>query len=173
MTAEEFTAMEDDGNRYELVRGELIEMSRPSGEHGQIQFQIAWLLKNLVTPNKLGWVGGESGIVTERDPDTVRGPDVYFYSIARLAKPPKGFIELPPDLVVEVISPSDTRPAMRKKVREYIAGGVRLVWVVDPETRTVSAYAGSMRGTEYDEADTLDGGDVLPEFHCKVADFFE
>jgi len=173
MTAEEFASKEDDGNLYELVRGELIDMSRPNGDHSQIQFQIAWLLKNLVTPNKLGWVGGEAGVVTERDPDTVRGPDVYFYRIERLARPPKSFIELAPDIAVEVISPSDTRPAMRRKVREYIASGVRLVWVVDPETKTVMVYSGSMQGVEHDEADTLDGGEVLPGFTCKVADLFE
>ena len=173
ITAMEFAAMEDDGNLYELVRGELFEMSLPNGEHCQIQFQIAWLLKNLVTPNKLGWVGGEAGIITERDPDTVRGPDVYFYSITRLAKPPKSFIEVPPDIAVEVLSPSDTKPSVRRKVREYLDAGVRLVWVVDPEDKTVMVYSGSMRGVEYDEADTLDGGNVLPGFTCKVADFFE
>jgi len=62
---------------------------------------------------------------------------------------------------------------MRRKVREYIASGVRLVWVVDPETKTVMVYSGSMQGVEHDETDTLDGGDVLPGFTCKVADLFE
>ena len=71
-----------------------------------------------------------------------------------------------------MLSPDDRRAAVRDKIREYVTAGVRLVWLVDPETRTVLVYRGSLRGTEYDEADTLDGGDVLPEFTCQVADLF-
>ena len=95
-----------------------------------------------------------------------------FWSIERQPTRPKGYLEIPPDIAVEVLSPSDNRKAMRGKVREYVAAGVRLVWVVDPEDKTVMVYSGTMRGVEYDEADTLDGGEVLPGFTCKVADFF-
>lgn len=175
ITAEEFAAMEDlnSSMKHELVHGEIVEMCRPNGIHGHVQVKISWLLMNAVEPKKLGWVGVESGVITERDPDTVRGPDVYFYSIRRVKRPAKGFYEIPPDLAVEVLSPSDTKSEMRGKVREYLSSGVRLVWVVDPDSKTVMVYSGTMRGTEYDEADTLDGGDVLPGFTCKVADFFE
>ena len=125
-----------------------------------------------VKPDRRGWVVTESGTILNRDPDTVRGPDVAFYSIARHPNPPSDYFEIPPDLAVEVLSPDDRRAAVRDKIREYVTAGVRLVWLVDPETRTVLVYRGSLRGTEYDETDTLDGGDVLPEFTCQVADLF-
>ena len=108
----------------------------------------------------------------ERTPDTVRGPDVAFWSIARQPTMPEGYFEIPPDIAVEVLSPSDRSKDVRAKIREYVFYSVPLVWLVDPETRTVTVYRGSMRGTELDEADDLDGGDVLPGFTCKVSDFF-
>jgi Uma2 family endonuclease len=86
--------------------------------------------------------------------------------------PPTDYFEIAPDLAVEVLSPHARRSAVRAKIAEYVAAGVRLVWLVDPEARTVLEYRGSLRGTEYDEADTLTGHDVLPEFTCRVADFF-
>ncbi len=127
---------------------------------------------NVVVPNNLGWVGSESGVITEQDPDSVRGPDVYFFSIERSPTPPTGYGEVVPDLVVEIRSPSDRNRAIREKVSEYLAAGVRLVWVVDPETRTAVVYSGNMRGVEHGEDDTITGGDVLPGFACKVAQFF-
>ncbi len=174
ITAEEFAERPEpaDGSREELVRGEIVTMSRPQQEHALVQFQIGWLLKNLVTPNRLGWVGGESGVLLERDPDTVRGPDVYFFSISRMPQRPRGYPDIAPDIVVEIRSPSDRNRAIREKVREYLAAGVRLVWIVDPETQTAMVYSGNMRGVELGEDDTITGGDVLPGFACKVAEFF-
>jgi len=109
----------------------------------------------------------------ERDPDTVFGPDVAFCSIARHPERPEGYLEIPPDLVVEVLSPDDRRKKVREKIKDYVKGGVKLVWLVDPEVKTVTVYAGSLRGTELDEMETITGGEVLPEFTCKVAEFFE
>ena len=174
VTAEEFAGMEfgDKETRHDLVRGEVVEMPRPIGIHGIIQFKIAWLLMNLVIPKKLGWVLGESGIVLDRDPDSVRGPDVYFYDIKRHPQPPTKFFEIPPDLAVEVLSPSDEPGETREKIREYIQAGVKIVWKVDPDEKTVTVYTGNMRGVEYGEEETITGGDVLPEFSCSVAEFF-
>lgn len=174
ITAEEFGQMPQpaDGSKQELMRGEIVEMPPTNQEHGLTQAQIVFLLKSLVTPNRLGWVGSESGIVTEQDPDSVRGPDVYFFSIERMPQRPTGYSEVAPDIAVEILSPSDRRGAVRDKVREYLAAGVRLVWVVDPETHTAMVYPGTMRGTELDATDTITGGDVLPGFTCTVADFF-
>ena len=109
----------------------------------------------------------------ERDPDSVFGPDIAFLSISRFPTPPEGYLEIPPDLVVEVLSPDDRRKHVREKIKDYVKNGVKLVWLVDPEMRTVTVYAGSLRGTELDESETITGGDVLPEFTCKVAEFFE
>lgn len=174
ITAEEFGRMPDplDGSKEELVKGVIVKMPPPKARHGRVQLKIGRLLGNLADERRLGWVVTESGTILDRDPDTVRGPDVAFYSIARQPEFPTDYFEIPPDLVVEVLSPDDRRGAVRAKVREYVAAGVRLVWVVDPETQTVLEYRGSLRGTEYDEADTVTGADVLPEFTCRVADFF-
>ena len=79
---------------------------------------------------------------------------------------------IPPDIAVEVQSPSDRRKDLRAKIKEYLFYSVPLIWLIDPETRTVTVYQGTMRGTELDESDTLDGGDVLPGFACKVSDLF-
>jgi Uma2 family endonuclease len=110
--------------------------------------------------------------VLERGPDTVRGPDVAFWSIKRQPEMPEGYFLIPPDLAVEVLSPDDRRGDVRAKIKEYVFYSVPLVWLVDPETRTVLVYRGNMRGTELGDDDALDGGDVLPGFSCKVADLF-
>lgn len=174
LTAEEFGRLPDppDGSKQELVKGVIVTMPPPKAIHGIVQAEIAALLRDVIRPKRLGWIVTESGAVLDRDPDTVRGPDVAFYSIARQPTVPDDYFEVAPDLVVEVLSPDDRRSRVRAKIREYIDAGVRLVWLVDPESRTVLEYRGSLRGTEYDEADTLTGADVLPEFSCRVADFF-
>jgi Uma2 family endonuclease len=169
VTAEEFARMPDppDGSRLELVRGEVIVMPPPKGKHGIVCSEVAWVLKNFVKPRKLDWVTtNDTGVVLEK------GPDVAFWSITRQPEQPEGYFLIPPDLAVEVQSPDDRRKDLRAKIKEYLFYSVPLNWLVDPETRTVTVYKGSMRGTELDESDTLDGGDVLPGFSCKVADLF-
>ena len=162
-----------DGAQLELVRGEVVDMSRTQAEHGIVQFKIAWLLMNVVIPNKLGWVLGESGFIVESDPDTLRGPDVFFCSRRTFPERPTGFLRTPPvDLVVEVLSPNDRRGEVRDKIGEYIAAGVPIVWLVDPDDQTVMVYTGNMRGVEYGPTDTIDGGDVIPGFSARVAEFF-
>lgn len=175
LTAEEFAALPEppDGSKEELLRGEVITMPVSNSRHGLVQAQIAYLLHDAVRSCKIGWVTIGSGVVIERDPDTVFGPDVSFFSIARYPNRPEGYFEIPPDLVVEVLSPDDRRKNVREKIKDYVKSGVKLVWLVDPEVRTVTVYAGSLRGTELDETETITGGEVLPEFSCKVAEFFE
>ncbi len=174
ITAEEFALMSDpDGSQMELVRGEVVVMPLPKGRLGIVCGKVGFLLGSHVRPMKLGWLtSNDSGVILERDPDTVRGPDVAFWSITRQPEVPEGYFEIPPDLAVEVLSPDDRRAKVREKIREYLANGVKLVWLVDPESRAVTVYAGSIRGTELDSTDTLDGGDVLPGFACQVADLF-
>lgn len=174
ITAAEFARMPDppDGSKQELVRGEVVTMPPTKGPHGFVQLNVGVILSGFVKANRLGWVVTESGTILERDPDTVRGPDVAFYSIARQPTIPEEWFEIPPDLAVEVLSPSDRRGRVREKIREYLANGVRVVWLVDPDARTVTAYTGTLRGIEFDSTDTLDAADVLPGFSCRVADFF-
>jgi Uma2 family endonuclease len=172
MTAEEFAArpVPTDGTREELVRGKVVRMPPPQGRHGYISLNIGGEIRTHARKHRLGWAVVESGVILARGPDTVRGPDVSFYSIERHPEPPDRYFEIPPDLAVEVLSPDDRRSKVREKIREYIAKGVKLVWLVDPEARTITTYAGSLRGTELDESETIDGGDVLPGFSCPIAD---
>ena len=175
MTAEEFAALTNprDGSQQELVKGEVVIMPPPQARHGIICSRIDRRLGIYVEENNLGWTtSNDTGVILERDPDTVRGPDVAFWSIARQPELPAGYFEIPPDIAVEVLSPTDRRRDVREKIREYITLGVRLVWLIDPETRTVTVYPGTIRGTELDESDTLDGGEVLPGFAVPVSYLF-
>jgi len=174
ITAAEFMAMPQplDGTKQELVRGEIVTMSRPQSEHGLVQNKIQFLLNLHVRANKRGWVMGEVGVHTEYDPDSVRGPDVFFVSIEHCPARPQGWFTIPPDLVVEVLLPSDRPGEMRAKVQEYLNAGVPLIWVVDSDMKTVVVHAGTVKGIKLGEADDIDGGDALPGFTCKVADFF-
>ena len=174
ITAEEFGRMPNpkNGAKQELVKGEIIEMPPPQGLHGYVQLEIGSILRAFVKMHGFGWVVTESGTILERDPDTVRGPDVSFYHISRQPTRPSTYFGMPPDLAVEILSPDARRKKVREKIAEYVTNGVRLVWLVDPEARTVMVYSGNTRGVEYVETDTLDGGDVLPGFTCPVADLF-
>ena len=175
MTAEEFAALPEplNGSQQELVKGEVVIMPPPQARHGILCSRIDRRLGIYVEENNLGWTtSNDTGVILERDPDTVRGPDVAFWSIARQPELPAGYFEIPPDIAVEVLSPTDRRRDVREKIREYITLGVRLVWLIDPETRTVTVYPGTIRGTELDESDTLDGGEVLPGFTVPVSYLF-
>lgn len=178
VTAEEMAAMPepDDGARYELVRGVVLRVGEPpSPRHGIIALQLGAAILQHVLPRALGRVWVEGGVITERDPDTVRGPDVAFVRTARI--PPggfgRGFTDVAPDVVAEVVSPDDRASAVTAKVAEYLAAGVRLVWVVDPAPRTVTAYAAGGAARLYGEGDTLDAGDALPGFAVPVAALFD
>ena len=127
MTAVEFFLTEElQDCKYELVRGE-IEFTPPPGiRHGEVQMNVAFAIKLFLKSHRIGRVVTESGAITERDPDSVRTPDVSFYSAERL---PFGveviaYHDLPPDLCVEVRSPSDTKSGLRAKAHEYLTGGV-------------------------------------------------
>ncbi len=178
LTAEEFFDLPDppDGSRTELVRGEVVTMCRPGVEHGEVQINIAFAIKLFLKSNLIGRVATDVGTITDRKPDTVRGPDVVYYSKERLPldKRVTGYHDQPPDLCVEVVSPSNTKRELRAKTKEYFFNGVRTVWVIDPEDRSVTILlaADPDEGRTLYENATLDGGDVLPGFSCKVAELF-
>lgn len=176
LTADEFARLPEppDGSKQELIRGEVIMTPPPGFEHGLVQVQIASLLNTYARTTRRGRVTVESGVVTERDPDSVRGPDAAFWSAERipLDQRPTGYPSTVPDLCVEVLSPSQRRSKVREKVEEYFALGVRLVWVVDPEAHTVAVYRNADAGRLLHESATLDGEDVLPGYSCRVGDLF-
>jgi len=174
ITAEELWQMPDDGHRYELVKGELVEMVPPGALHGKIAYRIARLLGNFAEAEQRGEIYVESGYQLFHDPDVVRAPDVSFVSRERIPPQgePEGFWELAPDLAVEIVSPHDRAVDIEAKITDYLTAGTRLVWVIYPRTQTIFTYR--LDGTVHrlTAADTLDGGDVLPGFSCPVADIF-
>lgn len=176
VTAEEFHEMPEpaDGSRQELVRGRIVSMPPPGFRHGLCQVRIAGILDQFARSTHQGRVTVESGVVTERGPDSVRGPDVAYWSVERLPlhQEPVGYPEVAPDLCVEVLSPADRIRDVRGKMGEYFARGVRLVWIVDPDDRTVAIYRSLDEGRIFHENATLTGEDVLPGFTCQVADLF-
>ena len=116
----------------------------------------------------------ETGFIIERDPDTVRAPDAAFVSKERL--PPgeaqAGFLEMAPDLAVEVISPSDTASYVQAKVEQWLAAGTRLVWVIYPDSRSVTVYHSTGEGEVLSTDDTLDGAPVFEDLSVPVQDLF-
>lgn len=158
----------------ELVDGTLVE--KPVGyEESLIASQIIHLLLTFVRPRKLGRVSGEGGMMRIL-PTQVRIPDVAYVSFVSLAA--AGFPTGPvprvwPDLAVEVLSDSNTRKEMKIKLAEYFESGTRLVWYVDPPTRTVEVFTSPEHPRCLTEADRIDGGDVLPGFEVGVAEFFD
>jgi Uma2 family endonuclease len=175
VTADELLAMPDDGFRYELVKGELIRMSPTGHDHGVVAMNIAGPLHQHVKEKNLGVVyAAETGFIIRENPDTVRAPDVAFVERTRLSQASKveGYWRGAPDLVVEVVSPSDTVGNVEEKVKEWLEAGVRMVWVVSPKLRTVTVYRSLTEIVMLTEKDILEGGDCVPGFQLAVAKIF-
>jgi Uma2 family endonuclease len=176
LTAEEFFRRPDplDGSREELVRGEVIAMPAPGFRHGKVAQLIGFRLMRFLEENRIGTVTAETGVQTEENPDTVRGPDVSFWSFEKVPESaePEVYADVPADLCVEVRSPSNTAKNLREKADEYLRAGVRMVWVVDPEDRSVTVFRKPGRGTTLWDDEVLEGEDVLPGFACPVSQLF-
>ncbi len=176
LTVEEFARRPEpqDGSREELVRGKVVTMPPPRFRHGRIQFRIGYLIQTFLDKHPIGQVVCETGVVTHRDPDSVRGPDVAYWSVERLPLDPE--IELYPDvaadLCVEVLSRDERPKRVQQKLREYFACGVRMVWLIDPEARTATVFREPTEGRLLCEDARLSGEDVLPGFECRVAELF-
>jgi Uma2 family endonuclease len=173
LTAEEFFLLPDpdDGSRQELVRGEVVTMPPPGGLHGVTCTKVVIKIGVFLNTGPGGTLTcNDTGFITQRQPDSVRGPDITYWSRERLKEVPVGYIETPPDLLALVVSPSNTSKQIRSKLIEYFARGVRLVWLVAPEDRTLTIYRTPDEGRELHETATVTGEDVLPEFTCRVSD---
>lgn len=175
LTAEEFFLLPDspDGSQQELVRGEIITMPPRGGLPGATCSKADRKLGAFIDSDS--GPGGtlvcnDAGFITERDPDSVRGPDISYWTKQRLTEIPVGCIEIAPDLLVEVLSPSNTRKKILAKLREYFARGVRLVSVIAPEDRTLTIYRTADEGRLLHESATVTGEDVLPGFSCRVGE---
>lgn len=174
VTADELLRMPDDGYKYELVEGRVIRMPPPGTRHGVLSMRLGSALCQYVDERGLGAVSSESGYKLRRDPDTVRGPDVSFIRADRISKNgiPAGYWQGPPDLVVEVLSPDDRPKHVAAKIEEYLRVGVRLVWVVDPDDRTVTVHRPHAPAVTLTVDDDLSGGDVVEGFTFPLSRLF-
>ena len=169
MTLAEFLASDLEG--YEYVKGELIPMPPTSLEHGDIGANMFWHLLSHIRENQLGRVyTSDTGFqVGER----VLMPDVAFVSTARLPENRKKASPVPPDLAIEVVSPTDTQSGVSEKVQAYLDAGTSMVWVLDPVLKTVTVYRPNDDYKLLTRRDILTGEDVVEGFSCEVAKFFE
>lgn len=175
MTATDLLRLPDDGNRYELVEGELRMMTPASPRHGRIAMRIGSLIEQHARKHNLGVAyAAETGFKLRENPDTVRAADVAFLARRRLPAEgePEGFWAIAPDLVVEVVSASDTASGVQSKVADWLRAGCRLVWVVYPDTQSVTEYRSLAEVRVLTADQELQGGDVLPGFTCGVAEIF-
>ncbi len=175
LTADDLMRLHGEGVRAELIRGVLHETMPAGVRHGKIAAKLLLQLGYFVEPRKLGTLlTADPGVWLERDPDTVRAPDIAFLAESTMALNADipGFAEVVPELVVEVRSPSDSRREARDKARMWNDHGVRLVWVVHPDTRTLDVHQPGQAVLTLTADDTLDGADVLAGFTCTLADIF-
>ena len=173
ITADQFDTMSFD-EPVELIRGEIVFMTRPGGIHGCVCGNVDFALqvwarsttRFVVMPN-------DTGVQTESEPDSIRGPDLLVVDKELLGEPglPQGRLTVAPEVVVEVKSPSNSWRELVEKSVEFLSAGVKEVWIVDPESRHVHVYKENTEPTTLSTQDTITS-EFLPEFSCQIAEFF-
>lgn len=174
-TDEEFMALPQDGHRYELVNGEVIDIGNSGMEHGGIGSFLGGLLAIYVRQNKLGAVCDSSTAFSLKNGNK-RSPDVSFVARERLKGlkcAPRGFFQGSPDLAAEILSPSNTVEEIHDKIVEYFENETRLVWVIHPDEKYVLVYHSSEPDRFLRPPDQLEGEAIVPGFSMAVADLFE
>jgi len=178
MTAEEFFEFchrpENRDRHFELERGRIVEMSLPGERHGVVCGNTARILGNFTFQRRRGYVcPNDTGVIVEREPDTVRGADVTLYDeVRRYADLNPKYSDRAPTLLVEVMSPNDKPGKTIRRVYRFLAMGVSIVWVLDPEERTLDVFRRGKEPVELTADQEVTGEEVLPDLRCKVADFF-
>jgi len=175
MTADELLNLPRGNFRYELVEGELRQMSPAGHNHGRIAIRLTVPLAQYAEEHGLGEVyAAETGFKLKSNPDTVRAPDIAFVRQERVEEvgEAKGYWPGPPDLAVEVVSPDDRVAAVEEKVAEWLEFGTPLVWVISPKLHTVTVYRSLTDIVTLTEKDELDGGAVIPGFQYSIAKIF-
>jgi Uma2 family endonuclease len=173
MTAEELIKLPRGRHRHELVKGELLTMSPSGEEHGAVVINLTLPLAQHVKANNLGVVyGAETGFKLESDPDTVLAPDIAFIRREHLGTLSKGYRNGAPDLAVEVISPGESKNKVQRKVEGWLQGGALAVWIVDPQTRTVTVHQLERDSRLLSEEDDVTGDNVVPGFRFPVSEIF-
>ena len=162
-----------EGWRYEIDEGDLVIMSPAGKRHSRLAARVARILGNFVEAHQLGEVdSGELGVYLHHDPETLRGIDVAFYSNERnkQAGDTEGYPDVPPDLAIEVHLPDERD--MQRKVQQYLAAGVRSVWIIDPRKRTLTQHRPSEQPALIAEMGASVQEPVLPGFECRLRDLF-
>lgn len=171
-TVADFERLPDDDYRYALIRGVLHRMPPTMPKHGRVTGTTNRLLGNFIKEHGLGELYDPSGFVLENDPDVLLGPDLAFVRADRVPVNEDEYPRLAPDLVVEIISPSETGPSVEEKTELYLPAGVRLVWALDPRRRTLRVRRPDGTDRLLGEGDVVDDEDVLPGFRLPVARLF-
>ncbi len=174
VTAEELLQMPDH-KFYELIEGRLVKWGPEGFLHGKTSATTLGILGQYVHENDLGvMLAAGCGFFLQHDPDTVRAVDGAFIAKDRVPSEgvPFGFFDTMPDLVVEVVSPNDLAEQVQGKIKQWIEHGVKLVWLVHPERRSITVYSSLSEILVLHEGDTLTGDPVLPDFSCPVAEIF-
>lgn len=175
ITLDDFERLpEEDGFRLELVCGHVVREPRPMPLHGRVAARLTRFLDEHMDSSELGTVVVEVDFLISEEPPTVRAPDIAFVSTRRLPLDPyaPSYWRFAPDLAVEILSPTNRAAEMQRKVLEYLVAGSRMVWVIDPESRTVVSYRSRTDIQLLGPDEALDGGDVLPGFHLPLARLF-
>ena len=175
LTADDLLRLYSRGVKGELVRGVLHETMPAGVRHGKIAIRLGGRMLPHVEQGHLGHVfGSDSGVLLERNPDTVREPDLAYVSAERLPLDADldGYCPVAPDLVVEIKSPSDSEREVEDKATMWLSFGVRMALVINPETRTIRVRQPNRPAVILTADDTLDGGEVLPGFSCPVREIF-
>jgi Uma2 family endonuclease len=176
LSAAEFAQLPDRGIPTELVRGRVVEMNVPAPRHGEICANITTLINPYVRGKGMGRiVSNDGGILTERDPDTVRGGDVAYYSYLRVPQGPlpAGYLDVVPELVFEVRSPTERWSRLITKAGEYLEAGVLAVCLLEQVSETLQVYRADELPRTLHADDELHLPDILGEPRVPVGRFFE
>jgi Uma2 family endonuclease len=179
MNAEEFidwcNRPENQDRRFELERGEVVEMALPGERFGNVCLNVGSILHNYTFQQGKGYAcSNDTGLILERDPDTVRVPDVVLYAQARRYDDlsSNGDSQRPPKLVVVVLSPNDKWGKVTRRITDFLVRGIAVVWLVDPEGQSVTVYRRNQLPQVFEDADEVVADLELPGLRCRVADFF-
>jgi Uma2 family endonuclease len=178
LTAEQYAQLPDNGVPTELVRGRIVEMNIPASLHGWLCVRVAKLLAIYVDDHELGRVlGNDAGMITQRDPDTVRGPDISFFSYSRIPKGAslEGYAQVAPEVVFEVRSPGDRWPRILQRVSEFFNAGVLAIYVVDAKKEVVTVFdiESDQPGRTFEGDDELTFPEPLSGLRIAVRQLFE
>jgi Uma2 family endonuclease len=165
---------ENRNRRFELEHGRVVELPRRGERHGVVCHNVNYLLGGYLRQRRKGRVcANDTGLILARDPDTVRGPDVFLYDQSQPYEQLNSrYSEEVPQLVVEVLSPNDNWGKVLRRVAEFLQRGVAVVWVIDPENHTATVLLPNQLPQVLEENDEITGAPAFPDLRCRVADLF-